>query len=76
MPRQGVRQINDSATQFLQAGEYRRAARLFMQALNIDPNNKRAQTGLEKCRVMIRQTRQGGQWQQGQSDRRQRFNRP
>jgi hypothetical protein len=47
-----------------------------MQALNIDPNNKRAQTGLEKYREMIRQTRQGGQWQQGQSGRRQRLNRP
>ncbi len=68
-------QLNDSAQQLLEEGRYGRAARLYMQALEIDPNNKRAQTGLEKCREIMREMRPGGGQGLGER-RRQRINNP
>jgi hypothetical protein len=67
--------LNDSAQQLFEGGRYGRAARLYMQALEIDPSNKRAQAGLAKCREIMREMRQGGGQGLGER-RRQRSNNP
>lgn len=60
--RQEIRQLNVRAAQLLEAGDYSKAARLFLQVLKADPNNRHAQLGLQKCREVMRERRAGGRF--------------
>ncbi len=54
-----IRQLNDTAIELFQQGEYGRAAQMFRQVLQIAPNNPRAQQGLQRSMEMARRRNQG-----------------
>lgn len=54
-------QLMGMGAQYYSQGEYGKAARAFRQVLAVDPNNRQARMGLQKCfEAMMRERRQSG----------------